>query len=456
MILRRETNIYDDEAIKNSIASVDKKFSATYGTCSTAAATAAKVATLANFELFTGAMVSVKFTYANTADNPTLNVNNTGAKTIRAFNNNLTSTSPYNWQINSIVKFVYDGTYWQLSANYNQQEIFNRLTNNLSNQGIYLQNGNLYINASMINTGTLSADYIYGGKLTLGGGNNVNGQLEIKDGSNNVIGSWSKDGLIATDYFSFRTKLNNKTFALEMGEIPTILDNGTMSTGAGLKLRCLTSYSTKFLSLSADEALSSGSTGKYNLYVADELRVVTSASTSSPYNYLRVRMTNGLFAVAFLGTVQGSFGYRDAISITGNYTVETTINPHGGLGGYWTYNGTQIATTSSSAKRYKTKISEVISPELDAHLLYKLPMKQFMYKDDFDHFQYADMKGQMITGFIAEDVAEIYPSAVIHDGDGNIESWDERRIIPAMLKLIQEQHEELETLKQAIQYAMNR
>lgn len=454
MILRRETNIYDDEAIKNSIASVDKKFSATYGTCSTAAGTAAKVVTLADFVLFKGAQISVFFSYANTVASPTLNVNDTGAKAIWA--RGAAIAAQYYWSANSTHTFTYDGTNWVLENAESQEEVYKRLTNNGQNTGLYLENGSLYMNATYIHSGTLSANYIYGGSLKLGGSNNVNGQLEIKDGSNNVIGSWSKDGLIATDYFSFRTKLNNKTFALEMGEIPTILDNGTMSTGAGLKLRCLTSYSTKFLSLSADEALSSGSTGKYSLYVADELRVVTSASTSSPYNYLRIRMNSGLFAVAFLGTVQGSFGYRDAISIGGNYTSGTTIDPHGSLGGYWTYNGTQIATTSSSAKRYKTKISEAISPELDAHLLYRLPMKQFMYKDDFDHLQYADMKGQMIAGFIAEDVAEIYPSAVIHDNDGNIESWDERRILPAMLKLIQEQHEELETLKQAIQYAMNR
>ena len=79
-------------------------------------------------------------------------------------------------------------------------------------------------------------------------------------------------------------------------------------------------------------------------------------------------------------------------------------------------------------------------------------MKEFKYKDDFDHLQYADLKGRTIGGFIAEDVAEIYPSAVIHDSKGNIESWDERRILPAMLKLIQEQHEEIERLKQAIQH----
>jgi hypothetical protein len=50
-----------------------------YGTCTTAAATAAKVVTLAGFVRKTGSVVGVKFSIANTAANPTLNVNNTGA-----------------------------------------------------------------------------------------------------------------------------------------------------------------------------------------------------------------------------------------------------------------------------------------------------------------------------------------------------------------------------------------
>lgn len=195
-----------DTAIDNAVNEVK----ASYGTCSTAAATAAKVVTLSKFALYTGAKISVKFTYANTAASPTLNVNGTGAKTIRAFNASLTASSPYNWRANSIVEFVYDGTYWQLAANYDQQEIFNRLTNNQSNQGIYLSGGNLYINASMINTGTLSASRIYGGTLTLGGANNVNGYCIVKDSSGNEVIRINNSGIIMkNNTLSKRVEMNN-------------------------------------------------------------------------------------------------------------------------------------------------------------------------------------------------------------------------------------------------------
>lgn len=53
-----------------------------YGLCSTAAATAAKTVACTGFALITGAEITVKFTVTNTASNPTLNVNNTGAKSI--------------------------------------------------------------------------------------------------------------------------------------------------------------------------------------------------------------------------------------------------------------------------------------------------------------------------------------------------------------------------------------
>lgn len=169
MILRRETNIYDDEAVAKSIASVEKKVTATYGTCSTAADTVAKVVTLADFTLFKGAQISVYFTNENKASAPTLNVNGTGAKAIWARGEEITNV--YYWSAKSTHTFTYDGAHWVMENAESQEEVFNRLTNGLANQGVYLSEGNLYVNASMIRSGTISADYIYGGSLKLGGVN---------------------------------------------------------------------------------------------------------------------------------------------------------------------------------------------------------------------------------------------------------------------------------------------
>lgn len=84
-----------------------------YGTCATGASTVAKVVSCTDFsELYGGASIIVKFTYANSASTPTLNVNNTGAKTIRW--NGANFPSAQNWTAGAVIEFVYDGTYWNM------------------------------------------------------------------------------------------------------------------------------------------------------------------------------------------------------------------------------------------------------------------------------------------------------------------------------------------------------
>ena len=87
-----------------------------YATCSTAAATVEKVATIADgsstFTLEKGARICVKFTNANTVAAPTLNVGGTGAKAIYWHGAALDS-SQY-WQASAVVDFVYNGTQWEL------------------------------------------------------------------------------------------------------------------------------------------------------------------------------------------------------------------------------------------------------------------------------------------------------------------------------------------------------
>ena len=85
-----------------------------YGSCSTAAATVAKVVSCTGFTLATGAWIAVKFTVTNTGAvaNLTLNVNNTGAKAIKYRGGNLPSASTLT--ANRTYLFVYDGTNYEL------------------------------------------------------------------------------------------------------------------------------------------------------------------------------------------------------------------------------------------------------------------------------------------------------------------------------------------------------
>lgn len=87
-----------------------------YGTCSTAAATAAKTVSVTGFTLATGAKVTVKFTVTNTASSPTLNVNSTGAKAI--YYRGAAISAGY-LAANRTYTFVYNGTQYELIGDIN-------------------------------------------------------------------------------------------------------------------------------------------------------------------------------------------------------------------------------------------------------------------------------------------------------------------------------------------------
>ena len=84
-----------------------------YGTCSTAAATQEKDVNMSgDFKLAAGVMVTVQFTYANTATYPRLNVADTGARYIYVGNSLM--TQDYWWRAGTTVTFVYTGSYWRV------------------------------------------------------------------------------------------------------------------------------------------------------------------------------------------------------------------------------------------------------------------------------------------------------------------------------------------------------
>lgn len=85
--------------------------STAYATCTTAAATAAKVATVQNnhaFSLVEGETIHVYFKYSNTASSPTLNINDTGAKPIRQHGSTAPSGWGSAWRDQSIISFTYN------------------------------------------------------------------------------------------------------------------------------------------------------------------------------------------------------------------------------------------------------------------------------------------------------------------------------------------------------------
>lgn len=139
----------------------------------------------------------------NKSNTTTLYIDNNGDVTLNVNNLAITgkaaSTQEYaNTQANSALsaaKTYADSASKSAVNDQTQTDIFNKLTNNGALKGIYMQNGQLYINASYLATGYISASRINGGTLYLGGNGNGNGLCVIRDASNNEIGRISNAGI---------------------------------------------------------------------------------------------------------------------------------------------------------------------------------------------------------------------------------------------------------------------
>lgn len=107
-----------------------------------------------------------------------------------------------------------------------------------------------------------------------------------------------------------------------------------------------------------------------------------------------------------------------------------------------------VYRSTASSQEYKTDIQDIQSEVLNPEKLYDLPVREFKYKEGY--LTKEDPRiDTFVPGFIAEEVAEVYPIACEYDGD-KPENWNIRLIIPAMLKLIQDQKKEIDTLKELI------
>jgi hypothetical protein len=106
----------------------------------------------------------------------------------------------------------------------------------------------------------------------------------------------------------------------------------------------------------------------------------------------------------------------------------------------------RVTRSTASSQRYKENITALRDiDELDPKRLLDLPVRAFTYREDY--LSESDSRfGTLIPGFIAEEVDAVYPIAADYE-DGDVESWNDRMIVPAMLALIQDLYKEVQALK---------
>lgn len=120
------------------------------GVCSTSANTAAKTVSVdSNFTLTAGVFVAIRFEQMNAASNPTLNVNNTGAKAI-FYRGAAWKTSQDPARQYDTILMTYDGTQWMISALLEPNKV------NFSNASSTLRAKNFNLDTSTSSNGTIT------------------------------------------------------------------------------------------------------------------------------------------------------------------------------------------------------------------------------------------------------------------------------------------------------------
>lgn len=109
--------------------------------------------------------------------------------------------------------------------------------------------------------------------------------------------------------------------------------------------------------------------------------------------------------------------------------------------------GATVSYLSSSSKRYKDHVSDMTIEE--AEKLLKIPVIWFKYKKGYlDESDW--LNGKRLPGFYAEDIYDIFPEAAQLNEAGKPEDWNYRTMIPAMLKIIQDQNERIGKLEEQL------
>jgi hypothetical protein len=140
--------------------------------------------------------------------------------------------------------------------------------------------------------------------------------------------------------------------------------------------------------------------------------------------------------VTFNGNTFANSSFYIPNHITTGSAANCFINSTSGL----------IARSTASSQRYKQDIVNLIDiAELSPFKLLDLPVRAFRFKDGYLTTG-DDREGMLVPGFIAEEVDAIYPVAADYNA-GQVETWNDRMIVPALLALIQEQNKRITKLE---------
>ena len=283
-------------------------------------------------------------------------------------------------------------------SNLTQQNVFDKLTNGGQVQGIFLENGKIYLNFS----------YAQGGTLNLGGANNGNGTLSIRNSDGKEIGIIDNKG----PKFCTTTGWENENIRIDENQLRGYVKN-TLYTFIDL---CSNKDSGIWMHLE------SGSRAKGIELAAYNGTILFDCGTGKVEFASKVEMDSTLVVKTYVEATDHFYtpGYMQCNEL--NCKVITMPNPP------W---------TASSDKRLKKNIRDAKSQIKNIN---KLHVHSFEWK----------ASGRTVrAGLVAQELQEVYPELVIRNTDGYL-AIDYINMVPYLIKTIQEQQEEISNLKQEI------
>lgn len=259
--------------------------------------------------------------------------------------------------------------------------------------------------ADFITAGTMMANIIKGGTLTMGGPNNGNGVVSVVNAAGQEVVRLDSDGAKINNGALDIAGVSDVTFAIR-----TASANGYVSEVAPLGVTSYLPEEGTFMSIEPIGLFAGTYTGNSPL-----------SGTTSPKAMIYPD-----------GQIVSTYAYNNTTSDGANVNV-------------WA-NGL-FRRAASSSRRYKKDITALLPEELNPDKLYELPIRAFKYKPGY--LEKGDRREEKdIIGLIVEELEVIYPIAVNYDKDGQPEMWNAQILIPAMLKLLQEQNERIKKLEE--------
>ena len=360
--------------------------------------------------------------------------------------------------------------------------------------------------ADFITAGTLSANRIKGGILTLGGRDDANGIIVMYDNSGNQIGKWSRAGLVASGDLELSdgtrlTKIttddyqipspqsgnNSYYYNVQISGLETWLKNHTGKIVDGIEYNSNTNLQRPMrLTFGWQGADSINLTQSYPFYHPIEQDEVQYANhkfyhqrylESKVFDKLLCDTGNGVmvsygvystdlkpyFCVYELSPSIGdpeiikSVGkalYLDYhTSFSAHYLYSATVSNAKAV--YVAYDGTLGVTSSSqrwknSIRRLTEEKNECIKSDV-LESVRAIPVSVFKYNEG--HFNFDYDYDQYELGLIAEDVYEQMPSATVRSADDPelVDDWSIRELFPAVMLLAQEAMDRAEKLEAKIE-----